>query len=114
MPPTPFPPNGKTPMPVNMGPINNMPRDRFGAVIRTVSLVLYEPEVALVMRVVEVGSGIDTRIPAGMVKVTIGCEPFTLLVPANSPLIRMVSLQAGPEPAVEPDVADDDPKVSLE
>lgn len=113
----PFPPNGKTPggVDVNIGPINTLPLDRFGAPLRKGAIVLFKPEVDMVMQVLDVSTGVDPRMPPGVVKVTLGCTPFTIGIQARQPQPRFVVIQAlpdgpGEEPAPE---TQDEPVVKL-
>lgn len=83
---------------VNIGPINQMPIDRFGNVIREGSTVMFRPEVDLVYQVVGVRPVMDPRAPPGLVDVQLQVAPFVLRVPARQPQLRLTALSGAPSP----------------
>ncbi len=92
--------------PLNIGPLNAFPKDRFGNVIQKGMRVIYHPPHDLVYEVLDVKPVLDPRAPQGMCQMVLSVT-FPLVAPSNQPIMELLAISAGPAPV---DVSEDVPE----
>jgi hypothetical protein len=86
--------NGKG-LPMNIGPLNAFPRDRFNNRIGKGQKVLYRNPHDLVWDVVDVQPVLDPRAPTNAVRVVL-MATVPIVCPGNQPLMEFLAIGAPP------------------